>query len=322
MLMCWPGIGAVLFCHAYRIGDTITGANAFPMIQPFRYVTELTRTYFLRRGPLLARGIAFSFVAGAIPLLVLALYIASTLFAIVPQLRATLVLRLDALLPPEVAMAIQTQAVEIASHSWAEIGLLTLLILVLVAQGIFASIEGGLSMIMRCPQERHLWLDNLLYITLTLLAIILFFSASYIHMFIGMVYDFAGFPGGYRWFARKTTSLLVMWLALVMIYRVCYHGRMHIMALLGVSFCVAFLWLLLNEAASSVITSSGQRELIYGFLASVVVFLIWAYMFAVLLLAGGIVIARHSGRPVRRLTASPDSAGRSPGRRKSDFSRL
>ncbi len=268
------------------------------MVGPVRYVGDVVKTYFLRRGPLLARGIAFSILVGAVPLLVLALYGASTLFALAPVLKQTLVLRLDELLPAELANSIQSQAALIASHSWAEIGLVTLLALVIVAQGIFASVEGGLSIIMRCPQERRLWLDNLLYISLTVFAIVMFFAASYAHMFLNMLSELVGSPAWLGWLARKMTSLLILWSALAMIYRICYHGKVSLWGVLGVSAGIAIVWQFFNAAASSIITAMGQRELFYGFLASVVVFLLWAYTFAVLLLVGGIIIARHS-KPFR-----------------------
>jgi len=264
------------------------------MLRPLAYIASLIKAYFLRRGPLLARGIAFSFLVGAVPLLVLVLYGTSTLYDIAPQLRETVVLRLDELMPAQVAQVIQNQAAQIASHSWTEIGLVTLIIIIFIAQGVFASLESGLSIIMRCPQERHIWLDNLLYMTLTILAIMMFFAASYIHVFLNLFYDFAGFPDSLRWIARKTTSVIIIWLALVTIYRACYHGALNLWVLFGVSFLVASLWQLLNWGASSVIAASGQREFIYGFLASMVMFMLWAYMFAVLLLFGGIIIARHS----------------------------
>jgi|GEM_PF-5415249 len=276
----------------------------------FRYIAEISRIYFMRRGPFLARGIAFSFLVGSIPLFVLFFYGASSIFAFVPQLRSAMELRLDELLPAEIATAIQEQAMQIASHSWTEVGLLTLAIFVFIAQGIFASIEGGLSIIMRCPQERHLWLDNVMYMLLTVLAIMLFFSASYIHVFLTMYSKSAGWPSSLQWIARKTTSLGILWVALMIIYRICYHGKLNVFVYAGVSLSVASMWQLLNSGASSLISATGQRQFIYGFLAGIVVFLLWAYIFAVLLLIGGIIISRHSKSHAIHAQATPEELGK------------
>ena len=146
----------------------------------------------MRRGPLLARGVAFSCIVGSIPLLVLFFYSASTIVTIVPQFRSAMDIRLDELLPGEIARIIQEQALQIASHSWTEVGIVTLIIFLFISQGVFASIEGALSIIMRCPQERHLWLDNIMYAILTILALMLFFCASYLTVFIGIYADSAG----------------------------------------------------------------------------------------------------------------------------------
>jgi uncharacterized BrkB/YihY/UPF0761 family membrane protein len=69
---------------------------------------------------------------------------------------------------------------------------------------------------------------------------------------------------------------------------------MHIPILLLVSLLVAIAWQAVNYLGVSVISISGKNEIVYGFLAVVIVFLAWTYLFSVLLFIGGIVIARHS----------------------------
>ncbi len=260
----------------------------------FRYPRDVLAVFFKRRGPLAAKGIAYSLIVGSVPLLFLALYSGAYLLRIAPDLQVSLEIRLDELLPEELANAILKQAARLAGLGLHKLGIIGLLGLILVSQGIFSSFEAGLSLVMHNPVRRTIWLSHLLYIVLTILAIALFFTASYLHAYVHLFYQYMGLPHNYQWLARKASSLLLIWGALVLIYRICYHGKINLLALFTVSIAVALMWQVVNIIGSSLITVSGSRQLIYGVLATVVVFLLWSYTFAFLLLVGGIVIAKHS----------------------------
>jgi membrane protein len=241
-----------------------------------------------------AKGIAYSLIVGSVPLVFLALSSGGYLLRVAPDLQLSLEVRLDELLPEQLANAVFEQAARLQAVGLHKLGILGLLGLIVVSQGIFSSFEAGLSIIMRNSVRRTIWFSHALYLLLTILAIALFFTASYIHTYINLLYQNTGLPQNVRWLARKTSSMLLIWGALVLIYRVCYRGRINLLALAAVSLGVALLWQLVNAFGSSLIAVSGKRQLVYGVLATVVVFLLWSYSFAFLLLLGGVIIARHS----------------------------
>ncbi|MFP4417285.1 MAG: YihY/virulence factor BrkB family protein [Chitinivibrionales bacterium] len=258
------------------------------------YLHRILKRFFHSGGPLIAKGIAYSIIVGSVPLLFLALYSSTYFFAVAPPLQMTLEIRLDEIFPEELADAILTQAARLAAFSWAEIGIVGIAGLLLVSQGIFSSLERGLSIVMYNRRRRSMWANRLIYTILTIFAITLFFAATYAHTYLKIYYGALGIPPGYHFLARKTSSIILIWLALVVIYRICYSNKINYLALVLVSLAVAIMWQLINIAGSSLITASGQREIIYGMLAMVVVFLLWSYIFGLLLLLGGIIIATHS----------------------------
>ncbi|MFW5775023.1 MAG: YihY/virulence factor BrkB family protein [Chitinivibrionales bacterium] len=260
----------------------------------FRYIHGIIKRFFHSGGPLIAKGIAYSIIVGSVPLLFLALYSTTYLFQFAPPLQLTLEIRLDEIFPEELADAILTQAARLAAVSWAEIGIVGIAGLTFVSQGIFSSLERGLSIVMHYRRRRSMWANRLIYTLLTIFAITMFFTATYAHTYLKILYRALGIPPDYHFLARKTSSILLIWLALVVIYRICYSGKVNYYALTLVSLAVAIMWQVINIAGSSFITASGQREIIYGMLATVVVFLLWSYIFAWLLLLGGIIIATHS----------------------------
>ncbi len=260
----------------------------------FFYIREILRRFFHSGGPLIAKGIAYSIIVGSVPLMFLALYSSTYLFQIAPPLQITFEIRLDEIFPEELADAVLTQAARLAAVNWTEIGIVGLVGLMLVSQGIFSSLERGLSIVMRNKRRRSMWVNRLLYTVLTIFAISLFFAATYAHTYLKLLYKALEISPDYHFLARKTSSIILIWLALVVIYRICYRGRINYFALGIVSLVVAIMWQIINIAGSSLITISGQREIIYGMLATVVVFLLWSYIFALLLLLGGIIIASHS----------------------------
>jgi membrane protein len=272
-------------------------------------IKKIFHTYFSRNGPLLAKGIAYTFLITVIPLLLISLSVIVSVFRLSPDLQATLRFQLQNLIPAQVADFLLDQMIRVAKQrSWMELGIIGSLGLLLVPRTFFSSVETALATVMDAPTRRPLLKRQLLFLSLTLLAIALFFTATYIHIIVGMIWKFMALEPQYELLGRKTFSLLLVWSSLVLLYRVCYHGRLHLAALLIVSLVVAVLWQGLNTLGSSFITASGKNQLVYGILAGGIVFLTWSYLFAMLLLLGGITMAHFGGarrhRPaIREFTA-------------------
>jgi uncharacterized BrkB/YihY/UPF0761 family membrane protein len=148
--------------------------------------------------------------------------------------------------------------------------------------------------VMKSPRQRRILTRQLLYLLLTAFAMVLFFAASYIRFAVIILFQQAHIPASFIGLGTKVLSMLLLWFGFMVIYRMCYHGTIHLPMLLFASFIVAAAWQLVNYLGMSIISYTGKNEVVYGFLAVVVVFLAWAYLFAIFLFIGGIIIARHS----------------------------
>lgn len=261
----------------------------------FRYIEEILYIYFRNHGPTHAKGIAYSFLMTTVPLLFIAFYISTVLFSGTDELHQLFRSRLGEIIPQQVADYMVTYLFDmILDKNWIKIGILGMVGLLFLPRGLFACLESSLVAVMETPHRRPLVKRQFHYFIMIFIAICLFFVASYIFIILKMIFSLIKVPPVYYLLGSKTISTFLICIALVVIYRTCYHNSLKLPVLFGVSFGVALLWQIINYIGASIITVSGKNEIVYGILASGVVFLVWAYIFAVLLLLGGIVIARHN----------------------------
>lgn len=274
--------------------------NSLRSIQLYKEFHDILRIYFRKNGTVLAKGIAYSFLIASIPLLFISLYLSSLLFTDANDIQSILASRLSEIIPKQLADLVIEQVSQIAfSRGWLKIGIAGFIGLFFVPRQLFASLENSLSTVMDSPKRRTLLKRQLLYLILIAFAISLFFFASYIHLIIKTILSFLELPLFIIILGSKTFSTVLICFALTVIYRVCYHYSINKKTLLSVSLLIALLWQIVNFIGASVITISGKNEFVYGLLAGGVVFLFWAYIFAVLLLLGGIIIARESRKKTR-----------------------
>lgn len=269
--------------------------NSLRAIPIYKELHDVLRIYFRKNGAVLAKGIAYSFLITSIPLLFIALYISSLFFNDAAEIQRLLILRLSEIIPSQLAELTVEQVSKIAlSKSWLKIGIIGFAGLFFVPRQLFASLDNSLRAVMNSPKGRTLLKRQLLYFILVIFAASLFFFASYIHLIIKTILSFTELPFFMIFLGSKTLSTILISIALMVIYRVCYHSSLNKKMLIIVSVGIALLWQIINLVGASLITISGKNEIVYGVLAGGVVFLIWAYIFAVLLLIGGVVIAREN----------------------------
>lgn len=269
--------------------------NSLRAIPVYKEFNDILRIYFRKNGTVLAKGIAYSFLITSIPLLFIALYICSLFFNDTTEIQNLITSKLSEIIPAQLAELIINQVSQIAiSKSWLKIGIVGFIGLFLVPRQLFASLDNSLRAVMDSPKGRPLLVRQLLYFVLVIFAASLFFFASYFHLIIKTVLSFIDLPLFMIILGSKTLSTIFISAALMVIYRVCYHSSLNKKILIIVSTAIALLWQLINFAGASIITISGKNEFVYGLLAGGVVFLFWAYIFAVLLLIGGVIIAREN----------------------------
>jgi len=261
----------------------------------YRYISEILQIYSIKRGTILAKGIAYSFLITSIPLLFIAFYISTVFFSPTEEFQLLIRSRLAEIIPNQVAEYIVTYFFDMFhDRSWLKIGTIGIISLFIIPRGLFSSLENSLVTVMDSPNRRPILRRQFLYFLLIIVAICLFFFASYIYIVIKTLFAITQVPSRYYFLGSKVVSTFFISIALILIYRICYHETLKIPILMGVSFTVALIWQIINFLGASLITVSGKNELVYGVFASGFVFLVWAYIFAILLLLGGIIIARHN----------------------------
>lgn len=141
--------------------------------------------------------------------------------------------------------------------------------------------------------------NHIIHFSLTILAFALFYAASYMNLALSFVYDFLNLPSSMSWIAGRFSMIVMVTLVLVIIYRFSYGrwGKPFVLIPV-VSLFVALIWQFLNYLSASIISETGNKELMYGILASVVVFLFWTYIFSFILLLGGVSIERLDNKEV------------------------
>ena len=260
-----------------------------------RYVSDILQTYARKRGPILAKGIAYSFLNTSIPLLFIGFYISTLLFSPTDELKQLFLLQLAEIIPQQVAEYLVTYLFEvILDRNWIKIGAIGMISLLIVPRGLFSCMERSLVTVMESPKDRPLLKRQFLYFLLIIAAICLFFFASYIFIGVKTIFILTKVPPKYYFLGSKAVSILFICTALIVIYRVCYHEKIESPILISVSLGVALIWQVINYIGTSIITISSKKELVYGIFASGAVFLLWAYIFAIFLLLGGIVIGKHT----------------------------
>lgn len=264
------------------------------------YVHEIGHEYVTLHGNLLAKGIAFSFLLTFFPIVMIAIWLLSILVADGSVLESEILATLLDITPQVATEYLQERIQNIASHKlWSKIGLTGVIILLWAPNTLFTSIEQALYKIMKTEERRSFLIRKVYSFTLHIIIILIIILFSFISMMLNSIGFFADLPPHLALISSKGVSTLVIWTSLMLVYWICYHGKIKKRALIITSFCIALLWQILNSIGSSIITLSGKNEAFYGILAGVAVVMTWAFLFSAFLLIGGQVIARHS-QPKRK----------------------
>ncbi len=257
------------------------------------WINDILATYIRRRGPLLAKGIAYSLLVGSMPFLFLSFSITSFLYKFAPHLQDAVSVQIDKFLPLQ-ASEFLLEHIELAVREWASVGVIGIAILLFVAKGIFESMESGISAIMGIDQKRAIWRSQLYAFLFTLTAILFLIGASIGNTFFtAWLRTFSLHPMIYTTIL-KTFTIMILTFGIFTLYSIAAGGKLRPFISLFISLLVAILWRLAVIGGKIVIIQSGKRAIIYGILAGSVLFLFWLKIFAHLILFGGIIIQRSS----------------------------
>ncbi|MBD3344674.1 MAG: hypothetical protein GF401_06395 [Chitinivibrionales bacterium] len=253
--------------------------------------TRILKVYIMRHGPLLAKGIAYSLLMGCMPFLFLSFSLASLLYQALPDLHNTVHMQIAELLPAQTGDFI-INTIDSAARGWASVGALGIAILLFVAKGIYESMESGISAIMGISKQRIIWRNQLYAILFTLIGILFLLTASVGEMLITAKLKRYPIPPVAYTLMIKAFSVFLLGFVIFTMYLIAGSGRIDLLYTFCVSLSIAVIWKLIGVAGQFVIIQSGRRAVIYGILASTVLFLFWLKVFAHLVLLGGVLISR------------------------------
>ncbi len=273
------------------------GKHPHLMKRAVRYFHEITMIYFSNRGNLLARGIAYSLLVTIVPTLFLALYVGSVVFTNSPALQSTVDTQISQILPVTYAAQVMEMVYDfMSSGQWKSMGIIGISMLVITPSFLFAAIERALSMVMSPPVERRFVVRQLFYFLTQLLTMILLFGVAFVSVWVRKVGAYFDTPEFLLLLSSKGSTVFIMGITLAVIYRVSYHNSINRKVLYPISFLLAFIWQLFSSSGSAIVAVTSQNQVMYGVMAGAIILLLLAYIFAVLLLIGGVIIGKESKR--------------------------
>lgn len=270
----------------------ITLSDKLP--KPLRRVVVFWRTvvrrYKVDRGPLLAKGLAFSFVWGSVPLLfvVFLLRIDSPL---TPRVRNLVAEQVLGFLPQDMRYDILMQLSRVGGGALP--GVITALALVIAVVSMFDSLELTMSTMLG-SRRRHAPFRKFISLGLMVGVVTLFYLAALAAPLIRLPTELTHLrPGLNTWFAHGVTGLF---------FAVMFYGLLRLFArrplrrrsTFAVCVVAAFAWQIAGRVVGIAMRAVGSRYLIYGAVAWAVIFLMFMRILADIIVFASIVVGRFS----------------------------
>lgn len=268
-----------------------------------RLINQVWLTFMGNHGTLFARGIAFSILITSIPFLFIAIYLSSLVLADSTIIYSMMQKYLTDVVPAHISDMLfsQTNAF-ILNESWRNIGLLGFFIMLWTPHNLYSAFESGLRGVMKPPKITPFFWRHLLHFASHFMVIVIFFFFAFIAITLTSLpiqgyytlppESWSGLIDLLRILTSRILVTVVITLTLASIYRMSYHNPIRYRVLLGVSLSIASIWQFINVLGAKFISASGRQEVVYGILAGGIMMLVWAYLFSILLLVGGIFISQ------------------------------
>ncbi len=267
----------------------------------FGYVKSIAAEYFHFRGNLLARGIAYSILVTIVPTLFVALYIGSLIFTHTPELQISIQEYISSFIPITYSEEVMGMVHRFMSDgSWKNMGIIGIVMLFITPSFLFGSIERALSVVMRPPVQKNFAHRQGVYFLIQVVIMVLLFGVAFISGWAHKVEAFFDVPSSILFWTSKLPTITIMALSLSAIYRLSYHRTINLKVLFPVSFGLASIWQIFSSSASAIVAVTGKNQVMYGMMAGAMVLLLLAYVFSVLLIAGGVIIGFESDKDKKK----------------------
>ena len=257
-----------------------------------RGLGDLLAKYNRRNGPLLAKGLGFSFLFGLIPLLFLSVSIAGYLYRVIPGLQSFITEEFLAFIPSQ-ARSVLLSHITTAAGNWGAIGILGILILLGVSVALFDSIERAFATMLSAPR-RKFHLGRLISLALMVGAVLFFFGAAALSTTATYFRNVISFSPALVYWGGKVLSGLIFAFILLGLYYLFARRRLRFWPTFGIALGASLAWQIIVSLGSGLIRYAGRRVIVFGALAWVTVFLIYLRVLAELLLFSSLLVSRAS----------------------------
>jgi len=238
---------------------------------------------------MMAAGLAFYFLLGLIPFLLITTAVSGYLFRRHPQTFENMSVNLLAFLPPGIGERV-LQTVDSTVANWQTFGVLGIVALLFVSMGLFESIDWGINGAMG-RAKRMSYLKGRLVFMAYVFGTIVFLSLGAVASYVVSIFLAApAFEPITDHIPRRAFSLMGIWLFVFILYMTVPVQTPKWYRALIVAFAVGGVWGYLQKIGASLTVSISSKHAIYGALAGGTVFLTWMYMFAMIILMGATVL--------------------------------
>jgi len=250
----------------------------------------VVRRYKADRGALLAKGLAFSFVWGTVPLL-FGVFLLRLDSPLTPRVRALVSEQVLGFLPPDMRYDLLLQLTRVGGGALP--GVITVFALVIAVISMFDSLELAMSTMLG-SRRRHAHFRKFISLGLMVGVVTLFYAAAVAAPMVRLPVELLNIiPGFTTWYAYGVTGLL---------FAVMFYGLLRLFArrplrpksTFGVCLIAAFAWQIAGRVVGVAMRAVGSRYLIYGAVAWAVIFLLFMRILADIIIFASIVVGRFS----------------------------
>ncbi|NLI97364.1 YihY/virulence factor BrkB family protein [bacterium] len=251
---------------------------------------DIMNKYNRRNGPLLAKGLGFSFLFGLLPLLFLAVSVAAYSYRFRPNVQSFIAENFLDFLPPD-AQGFFFSHLTKAAGNWGAIGIAGIILLLTVSIALFDSLERAFATMLSAPR-RKFHTGRLISLALMVSGVLLFFVAvSFSTIASYFRHSFKLSPALVYW-GGKAIGGFFFTLVLLGLFYLFARRRLRFWPTLLIAFISSVVWQLIGVVGSAFIQFAGSRVLIYGALAWVTLVLVYMRVLAEILLFSSLLVSR------------------------------
>jgi membrane protein len=248
---------------------------------------------------MMAAGIAFYFLLGLIPFLLITTAVSGYLFRRNPDAFESLSRNMLTVLPPGLGIKI-LETVDSTVASWQTFGVLGLIALFFVSMGLFESIDWGINGAMGTTKRISFIKGRLLFMAYVFGAVAFLALGAMADYTLNLLLAAPKFDPVASYIPRRAFSMGGVALFLFILYITIPVKTPKWYRALIVALVVAAVWAYIKQMGASLTVYISRRHAIYGALAGGTVFLTWMYLWSMMILMGATILDVW-----RRMTSDP-----------------